>query len=251
MFWITLLVALLLAGVHLVAGKIRFLEVVPRSTWLSAAGGIGVGYVFVHLLPEAEAHGRRLRETGVLDGAWLGWIEAPVYFVALLGLVLFYGLERWVVARRDGDGSARERRDNQEQSTLRGVFWLHIASFGLYNLLIAYLLVRESEWAAGALAAYAIAMGLHLLVNDFGLHQHHKELYRQKGRWILAAAVPVGWAIGAATPIHPAATAILFGFLCGALLLNTLKEELPAERESNYVTFVIGALATAGLLLLV
>jgi len=31
---------------------VRLLDVVPRSRWLSAAGGVSVAYVFMHLLPE-------------------------------------------------------------------------------------------------------------------------------------------------------------------------------------------------------
>jgi uncharacterized membrane protein len=50
------LLALGLAGglalIHLVAGKLRFLDVIPRSAWLSAASGASVAYVFMHLLPE-------------------------------------------------------------------------------------------------------------------------------------------------------------------------------------------------------
>ncbi len=40
-----------LALVHLGAGKLRFLEGIPRSRWLSTAGGISVAYVVVEVLP--------------------------------------------------------------------------------------------------------------------------------------------------------------------------------------------------------
>ncbi len=49
---ISLLAVVVLAIVHLLAGKMRFLDVTPRSVWLSIAGGISVAYVFVHLLPD-------------------------------------------------------------------------------------------------------------------------------------------------------------------------------------------------------
>ncbi len=41
-----------LAAVHLFSGRMRFLSASPRSRWLSAAGGVSVAYVFVHLLPD-------------------------------------------------------------------------------------------------------------------------------------------------------------------------------------------------------
>ena len=49
---IVLLTALFAAGlapVHLFSGRLCFLDVTPRSIWLSIAGGISVTYVFVHL----------------------------------------------------------------------------------------------------------------------------------------------------------------------------------------------------------
>ena len=47
-----LLLSAALGLVHLGAGKLRFLDSVPRSRWLSFASGISVAYVFAHLLPE-------------------------------------------------------------------------------------------------------------------------------------------------------------------------------------------------------
>lgn len=38
--------------VHLFAGKLRFLDGLPRSRWLSLAAGISVAYVFMHIFPE-------------------------------------------------------------------------------------------------------------------------------------------------------------------------------------------------------
>jgi zinc transporter ZupT len=54
-------------------------------------------------------------------------------------------------------------------------------------------------------------------------------LYRQVGRWILAAAILVGWALGSGIPLSEEAIAVLFAFLAGGLVLNVLKEELPED----------------------
>ncbi|MBM6583594.1 hypothetical protein ILT44_25680 [Microvirga sp. BT689] len=42
--------------IHLFIGKLHFLDVVPRSRWLSLAGGVAVSYIFLHILPELSAH---------------------------------------------------------------------------------------------------------------------------------------------------------------------------------------------------
>jgi zinc transporter ZupT len=92
-------------------------------------------------------------------------------------------------------------------------------------------------------------MGLHFIVNDYGLRQDHQGDYHKKGRWILAAAIIVGWVIGQGTEIHEAAIAVLFAFLAGGIMLNVLKEELPEERKSRFWAFAAGAIAYSTLLL--
>jgi len=47
-----LLIAGLLAGLHLAAPRIRKLPLIPESATGSFAGGLAVAYVFLHLLPE-------------------------------------------------------------------------------------------------------------------------------------------------------------------------------------------------------
>src|SRR5690606_2464010 len=131
-----------------------------------------------------------------------------------------------------------------------GVFWIHIFSFAAYNMLVGYALVKE-ERSLGSLALFFMALGLHFLVNDYGLRQHHREQYRHVGRWIVSAAVFVGWLIGVVASISDIITASILGLLAGGILLNTFKEELPKERESRFGTFGLGAAFYAGLLVIV
>lgn len=237
--WLSALFAIGLAIVHLYSGKLRFLDAIPRSRWLSMASGVSVAYVFVHLLPDLSKRQDAIAQTGVL-----AFIEHHVYLIALLGLAVFYGLERIV----------RESRQRQEQSGKQdkaelGIFWLHITSFALYNGLIGYLLLHREEPGIQSLFLFFIAMALHFVVNDYGLRQDHKHIYHNIGRWILAAAIIVGWAIGYGSEISEAAIAVLFALLAGGIILNVLKEELPEERKSRFWAFALGAGAYATLLL--
>lgn len=231
----SLIACLGLAAIHIFAGKLRFLNKAPRSRWLSLAGGVAVAYVLVHLLPELAEHDHTMSEAGGGSAA-----ERLLYFITLIGLVTFYGLEK--LARR----SRYEASEDDETST--GVFWIHIASFAVYNALVGYTLMQEERSLFG-LGLYAIALGLHFLVNDFGLGLHHGKLYRRYGRWLTSAAVLGGWLIAAVASVPEAVTAAAAGFLAGGILLNTFKEELPEERESRFWAFGLGAAAYAGLLL--
>jgi uncharacterized membrane protein len=235
-----LLLAGALALVHLFAGRLRFVGVIPRSRWLSFAGGLSVAYVFVHLLPEIAEGQERLAETGVDD---IVAIESHVWIIALLGLVAFYGLER--VAKTSRETSAQA---GGEDRTEREVFLLHMGSYGLYNVLIGYLLVHRLEAGLSTLLLFWCAMALHFLVNDYGLREHHREQYRA-GRWVLAAAVIAGAVAGLLMDVGEALVAALIAFIGGGVVLNVLKEELPEERKSRFLPFAAGATLYTALLL--
>ena len=240
-----LFTALLVAGlaiVHLFSGRIRFLDVLPRSRWLSAAGGISVAYVFVHLLPDLAEEQEAIR---IAVGGRFNFLEYHVYLVALIGLAAFYGLERAAKTSRQ-----RERSVGRDDATGAKVFWLHTASFALYNALIGYLILHREEPGFGSLMLFTFAMGVHFVVNDFGLRKDHKGAYDSIGRWVLGASVFAGWGMGLFFEISEAALGVLFGFLAGGVVMNVLKEELPEERESSFWAFALGAAAYAGILLI-
>jgi hypothetical protein len=262
--------ALLLAAVHVLTPGMRFLGGTPRSVWLSVAGGVAVAYVFVHLLPEL-AEGQRhvsaalaghalagaagARESTSVD-APIRFAERHVYLIALGGLALFYGLDKLAKRSRgqrlEGDGpggSGRELATPEGAATSAGVFWIHMGSFGLYNLLIGYLLVHGERRTLGALAFFTVAMALHFVVTDFGLLEDHKHRYRAAGRWVLCAALAGGLAVGFAAELPEAALAVLVAFLAGGVILNVLKEEVPSERRSRFWAFALGMVGYALLLL--
>jgi zinc transporter ZupT len=226
---ISLLAVVALVVVHLFSGKLRFLEGTPRSVWLSIAGGVSVAYVFVHLLPELN-EGQEVIAEAV--GGSLAFVESHVYLVALLGLAVFYGVERAATSSR-----RHQRESGKGDSTSAGV------------ALIGYLLLHRIATGLEALVLFSVAMALHFVVNDYGLRGHHKRLYTGIGRWLLAGAVLVGWAVALLTEIPEVALAVLIAFLAGGIVLNVLKEELPEERESRFWAFALGAAAYAAILL--
>lgn len=231
-----LIAALLLASVHLLAHRLRFLHGIPRSRWLSMAGGASIAYVFLHLLPELGEGQETFSEHA---GGRLTFLDHHIYLIALVGLVLFYGLER--LARTHGALA----KDHAPPA----VFWIHIGSFTLYNALIGYLLIHGEGGELQALVLFALAMGLHFLVNDFGMLQRFAAAYERRGRWLLSTAVLGGWLLGWLTEVPPLALAAVTAFLAGGVILNVMKEELPEERQSRFSAFLLGA-AGYGLLLL-
>ena len=238
---ISLLAALGLVVVHLFSGRLRFLEGTPRSVWLSAAGGVSTAYVFVHLLPELAEGQEALAEA---LGESLAVLESHVYLLSLVGLAVFYGLERAASLSR-----RRKQKEAGEDRASAGVFWLHISSFAVYNAIIGYLLIRRDESGLQEFLLFSLAMALHFVVNDHGLREHHKSAYHRVGRWVISAAILLGWALGLLVEVPELVIVAITAFLAGGIVLNVLKEELPEGRESRFWAFALGAALYATILL--
>ena len=231
-----------LAAIHVLGGRFRGLDRIPRNRWLSFGSGVSVAYVFVHMLPELEA-GQAAFATAAL---FVEFLDQHVYLIALAGFAVFYGLER--LAHRSEE---RGTIGGAKTTTSESVFWVHIGLFGLYNSLIGYLLVHEPNSEPVGILLFAFAMALHFLVNDYGLRHHHHDAYQKIGRWVLAGGVLVGWALGVTVTLTEIALAVPIAFIGGGILLNVIKEELPEERDSRFWAFALGAGGYATLLLVV
>jgi hypothetical protein len=220
---------LLLATVHVLAGPLLFDRTSARGRWLSFGSGASVAYVFLHLLPEVTDHERALARA--TDDVEL--ISDPVWLLALVGLVGFYGLEHHTHRSR--------ARTEAGEGTETGTFAAGIALFGVFNATVGYLLVRSQASDARELVLFSAAVGVHLLVVDFALRDHHRADYHRVGRWLLAVALFTGGAVGYAWRMPDAALGGLLAFLCGGIILNTLKEELPRREQSHFGAFAGGA----------
>lgn len=236
----TLFCALAFAALHLGVVRMAALHGTRRSGWLSAAGGIAVAYVFLHVLPDLIEHNEVLAgASGAAD--WLA--DRIVYLVALLGLVVFYVLERNLQSSRRRHLASRGIDRPHDH-----VFWVHIGAFAVTNLLIGYLLVHREVPGFVSLALFAVALGVHMLASDVGLLLHHKALYR-RARWALAAAVLAGWLLGVTVALPEAWVSLLFAFLAGSVIMNVIKDELPAEHDSRVLPFVLGTALYAAIVL--
>lgn len=240
------LAATLLAAIHVLAGRLRGLDGVPRHALLSAGSGVSIAYVFLHLLPEVAASQEHLGE--VARGPLLGLIETHAWLLALAGLVAIYAVEVLARrARRDGAPGARVRGVTEPRRDVVG--WVGVGTYAAYNAVVGYLLVEQARRSTSSLVLFAVAMAVHFVVNDHGLEEHHGDLYRRVGRWVVAAGVLVGVVIASVSHVSEAALGATIAFLGGGIVMNVLKEELPAERQARLAPFLGGAVVY-GLLLL-
>lgn len=228
-----LLLAVCLGLVHIFASRMRWLIAIPKSWWMSIAGGVSIAYIFLDILPEL---GQAQEEVEHVGGPVVEYLEKHVYLLALVGLAIFYGLEKLALKSR-----FHRRRTHNEDATHRQVFWIHATSFALYNAVLGYLLRESADHGIVACLLLFFALAMHFVVNDVGLREHHQQIYDHVGRWLLAGAIVFGWALGQTFHVNRAAIAAIWAFIAGGIILNVLKEELPEEQESHFGLFVAGA----------
>jgi hypothetical protein len=219
--------AICLAASHVLAAYLQSIHLTPRSRWLSFASGVSVAFVFLKLLPYLHDADAVFRNNGV---------HLLAYTLALAGLVGLYGLE--VAVRR-----APRKHGENASGHPSSIFTLHLGAIAVYNAFLGILIVDQMKQPVSQQIFFLLALMLHSVVNDFALREHHQNEYRLFGRWVLAISVLVGWAGAALVDIPDIVKFGIMSMLVGAILLNVLKEELPADRESRFGAFFIGCIA--------
>ncbi|MFT8320817.1 MAG: hypothetical protein ABF649_07930 [Bacillus sp. (in: firmicutes)] len=238
MLVLSFFLALTIVIVHLLSTNFRFLSHVPRSKYLSFFAGISVAFVFVEVLPNLNKHQQNIEMASQFK--WISLFQNHAYLVAMIGFSVFYGLQRLLIFYKKGR--------NSEYVTVR-VFWIHIASYFIYNGLIGYILHDEDFGTVKGMLFYFFAVLVHIISNDRGLRDTHKHTYDKIGRKLLSSAVMIGWFAGGIIEISQPALSTVFAFLSGGMIINAMKEELPKENQSSFVTFTIGCILYTALLL--
>ena len=188
---ITLGVALLFAAIYILGGRANQLfDESGLRRFHSFAAGIAVSYVFVYIMPELHA----IREAHLQSqNDYLQRIfpEYSVYLSALLGFLIFYGLES-IVARPRGEA---DRRKVQPGVATPGQAWIHIGGFAIYTGLITFQ-IGHAHQGVLSLCVFALAMGLHLAPITNRLRSEYPTGYDPRGAIVLALASLAGWACG-------------------------------------------------------
>jgi hypothetical protein len=145
----------------------------------------------------------------------------------------------------------RSRKKGNEDKTSEPVFWVSTALFAVFNALLGYGLGEQSDVSLTELILFTVVIGIHFLVNDIALRRHHGDDHERIGRWLLAAAIILGWIASRNVELSELGVNLVFGFLAGGIVLNVLKEELPEEVGSAFWAFLVGTAVYAILLVLI
>ncbi|MEM8611129.1 MAG: hypothetical protein AAGF93_03845 [Cyanobacteria bacterium P01_H01_bin.105] len=232
-----------LAFIHAFVSKLNIFSFIPEFRWMSFAGGVSIGYVFLEIFPELSHAQEAIEHSGIPVVAYL---ENHVYMLSLLGLLVFYGLDILALKSRQHNKITKNR-----DSTQHTVFWIHIAAFAVLNTIVGYLLQELMDHTLQQCLLFFAAIALHFFIIDHGLREHHQTSYDRYGRWLLTAAIIVGAIAGQSLHLSEAGILSIWAFLAGSIILNILKRELPDEKQSCFASFLTGTALYTTLLLLV
>ena len=246
MFLITTLVAAgLLSLVHIFVGKLRILDQNP-GVWKSAAAGVGIAYAFLVLLPKLARAQVALERAS--DSNLYGFLEHHSYLVALVGLIIYYGMDA-VVENILVLPDSRVLRP-----AVKLLVCAHAGSLLGYYFLVSYLMseLRGRGYVGYlSLGLFAASMLLHYLAIDHGLRNKFGGLYDRYIRWVFVAASTGGWILATVTEISYTTLALLNSLFTGALIVFTLNEKTPGSDRVHFLPFLAGVTGYAILLIVV
>jgi len=230
--------ALVFAATFLVGGRVHpFRSLIrDRRSILSFGAGMSAAYVFVHVMPELHDARRAFVES---VSTTLRYEGMAIYFIALLGFLLFYGLEH----------QSNRLRSSGAEGAVGPAFKLDIMGFAAYVWLMAYLLVNHFGDSLVSIELYAIALAFHFLSLDHSLRHEYGDAYERIGRFVLAGMALLGWGMGQLFALPGHILALLVAFISGAIIMNSLIMELPSGKDGRFLPFMAGGLVY-GLILL-
>ena len=225
-FCATLVSTVLLCLIHLYVGRFRIFDR-GQGQWKSAAGGVGIAYTFLILMPKI-AKAQPVLEQASGSGIY-SYLVHHSYLVALFGLVFYYGMDAAVenmLVRPD-------RRDHR--LWVRLLLYLHASALSGYYFVVSYLMTEDSQPSFRGyltLTVFVLAMLFHYATIDHGLRAKYGGIYDPFLRWAFCIASASGWLVATTTTIPYTSLALLNCFFAGSLIVFTLKEKVP---ETGYV----------------
>ena len=230
--------ALLFTATFVIGARIHpFRSLVQdRRSIVSFGAGMSIAYVFVHLMPELHGVRSAFAQSVSLPLPYEGM---SIYFFALVGFLVFYGL----------DHLRTQLRGSAEAGQFGPAFRLHVGGFATYVWLMSYLLVHNLGESTVSTALYAVAIALHFLGVDHALREEHGAAYERVGRFVLAAMALLGWVMGLVITMPHYVLALLVAFISGAIIMNSTIMELPSEKDGRFAPFMAGGMVY-GLVLL-
>lgn len=228
---VTAVCATVLLFIHWGVPRFKQLNIIDNAILNSITGGVALGYILLHLLPELMLNVDDLRNE--THSNFLGTeknLTFVIFLFVLLGFLTLYILEK--IAHD-------KTKNNQEASQV--TYLAHIGTLTYLNFVIALMLPAMAADSLASLGVFTFIMGLHFTLQDHSMQFHFPERFNEWGRYIIMIGVVVGWLVGVflLPHTHTIPATLMTAFLAGALILGTVKIEFSLfEGHSHFPTFI-------------
>jgi len=222
MLWIPFVIGIVFILIHFFASVLVPAEKLKQMKWFSFSGGLAVSYIFIYLLPTLHK-----QQSSIEEPYRRLTMESEIYFVGLLGVVLFVGIQIII---------------QKKYISRITTFWSVISFYALYNALVSYS-VLSFEVSAIQAVFYCVAIGPHFVAVAHDMWRKFPVEYNKYGRYILAVGIIVGWIVALTTELTPLFKSIIFSLVSGAMIFTVFKHELPDEKGTHFPTFLTAVLA--------
>jgi Ca2+/Na+ antiporter len=210
--WEILVVALVLGAAHIISPAI-FKRREDPARQRAFAGGLSVAYVFLHLIPSIDVSQRV--------------VGARIYFVALLGFVLFYALD------------VRYQPPRHRHPTK---YHAYLVAFFLYDGLLVFTLGLNLPPTPLLTLVFAVAVALDVLATDLELQELYGTRFVRFGRWVLFGGVTFGYTLNLFRRPNRLAVDILTAALAGFMMFHTFNDQL-SSKKGRFPAFAAGVAA--------
>ncbi len=219
-----------------------------KTKVLSFFGGVTATYVFLDLLPSLQYSNVYLKQLGA-DNPLIQLYEDAIFFVVLIGFLLFFTLEHLAIKSRRTQQKTVNIKLQHTQASKR-IFIIHLFTTAFPDFVVSFIFIYEFDTGIIAAALFAVAVSMHLFISSETLLEHYKSYQAQIGRYITAAVPIAGWIASLLIPETIAQAYILLAFISGVILYHSIRNELPTSlRKSSLAFFLTGALLYAAILI--
>ncbi len=234
LLWSGLALLVLLAS-HWILPRLKHLRNIDISILNSICGGIALGFVLLHILPEVIVDVQKIKHVfhlNILNNHHI--LIFFTFFLVLIGFLILYSLEK--VAHDS-------TKEGNESSGL--VYALHIGVLYYLTFSVGFNLAFYAHEGLYVLALFTIAIACHFMLDEHAIAHHFPTRFDNSSRIHLSVAAVIGWGMGYFCLLNNIHYIDIFmnAFLAGALILSTVKTEFSLfEGRSHYPTFLISLL---------
>jgi hypothetical protein len=199
----------------------------------SISGGLASGYVILLLIPEIKVFNEAIRDP---------FLDA--YVLALLGLVIFKGLQHYCLRLVNQKSSAQQEWGFiQAKVMARSLeFKVSCGVFCVYASLVLLTLPFQFGHLAGPVAKvlYLITFALHLGFEILGLYEQSEREFASLVPWTTGLSLTLAFVLAAANVLPSWLVISGMAFLAGIIMLQVFRTELPVASESSFFWFGFG-----------